>query len=47
MNALDFGGLSESPILNTQAEVVGVAYGGAFNLLRFTKVSGIQKLLSE
>ena len=36
-----------SPILNIQNEVVGVAQGGSPNMLKFTKVSDIQKLLSE
>ena len=46
VNIIDVGGLSGSPVLNTQAEVVGTAHSSIFNLLSFTKVSDIQKLLS-
>ena len=46
VNIIDVGGLSGSPVLNIQGEVVGVACGSISNLLRFTKVSDIQKLLS-
>ena len=46
MNATDLRGVIGSPVLNTQGEVVGVAYGRISNLLTFTKVSDIKKLLS-
>ena len=46
VNAVDFYGLSGSPVLNTQGEVVGLVYGVNSNLLLFTKISGIQKFLS-
>ena len=46
VNTVGFDGLSGSPVLNIQSEIAGVAYGGVFNLLNFTKASDIQKFLS-
>ena len=46
-NAVDVGGASGSPVLNTQGEVVGVINSTEANLFYFTKASDIQKILSE
>ena len=47
VNTVNFSGLSGSPVLNIKSEVVGVAYSGVPNLFYFTKVSDIQRFLSE